>query len=246
MIRRNEIRIGRTRVERRTRRLTLRGWTLQPEQSEAVEFGVGARLPDVLRSWRSPARTGILSRCRLVVDDSLLQYAVVPGLADARTLKDFRTAARLRCEALFGWAEDRWMVAVATPPTAGSVLVCAARRDDVAAWEEGWRQLQDGNPSLVPAAIDAIDQVRRGIPNEVQLAVLSGEVCVGFLVRGGDVKAVVQQRDSSCAEWDDETAARWLGVQAALAAPGRGAGATVILDLRDWSRGCVVREGRLQ
>lgn len=246
MILRNEIRIGRARVERRVRRLSLRGWTLLPGRSESVELGAVEALPEVLKAWQRPGRGKVLGRCRLVVDDTLLQYAVVPGLPDARSIGDFRMAASLRCEALFGWAGDNWVVSAATPPTTGPTLVCAARRGDVARWEDASRLLRTGRAAVTSAAIDAIDSVRRRIPNDCRVLALSREGAVGFLVQNGAVAAVVQDRDTACGNWDEESAANWLKAQTALTESWQRTDAVVLIDLRDWSRGCIVHERRLQ
>ena len=246
MIRRHEIRISRGRLERRTRRLALRGWVLEPERQDAIEVGDADGLTETLSAWHESGRRSRFSRSRVVVDDSLVQYAVVPGLAGARTVRDFQVAACLRCEALFGWSEDRWVVAVATPPTTGPTLVCAARREDVAVWERTCRELKGLNPAVMPAAIDAIDNVRRRFADDARVAALSSDGAVGFLVQRGEVQAVVQERALACADWSDEIALEWLDAQAGLAEPWQQSSIAFILDLRDWGSGCVVRERRLQ
>jgi hypothetical protein len=91
-----------------------------------------------------------------------------------------------------------------------------------------------------------MNNVRRRFADEARVAALSSDGAVGFLVQRGRVQAVVQERALACADWNDEIALEWLDAQAGLAEQWQRKSVAFILDLRDWSSGCIVRERRFQ
>lgn len=244
MFRRAEIRIGRRRIERRTRHLSLRGWKLAEGETDAIDLADGEAPFEALASWGAPRNGRPPARSRITLDDALVQYGVVAGLPDARTVNDYRTAARLRCEALFGWSDDRWIVSVASPPTTGAVLVCAARRDDLSAWEAVTQALRGVGPTLEPDAIDALASQRHRIPDDGLVAVVSRETLVGFTVRKGAIEGVVQERDPDLVRWDDEEILHRLDLYSKLGEPTSNHVMPIVLDTRDWGAGAVLSKGQ--
>jgi hypothetical protein len=231
---RDEFRIGTDRLERRRCALTLKGWTPSAGAHRVIESNgdLSGAITTLLRHSPSP----FLSRKpTLEVDDSLLQFAMVPSLKDARTVAEFRKAIELRCTALFGWSTDRWFVGTDFRPSAEQVLVCGCRREDLDQWRQTSTRI-GASPGLAPTAVRALNEVRDDVPDNALAVVLSATGCVAIALRSSFPVAVAQERNLDCASWQRNDVTRWLRLQAALDERLDGLAATMILDVRDWGR----------
>jgi hypothetical protein len=240
MIERNEFRLGRTNLEWRVARLSMGGWkpianTYASTSRESESF------EDAFKAWRDDVRAHPRKKCVALVEDSLLRYSTVPGLNEARTLREYQEAARLRCETLFGWSPDTWTVKVALPPSNGPVLCCAYKTADFADWLAGCRSTGDTSPSILPEAVAAFNQFRTQLQDGL-LAVISDSSCLAVVARNGSPTAVYQTSISTDQPWRDDDLDQWLESQSALMEPAIDIRRRQLIDARAWHSGFRLRQ----
>ncbi|MFZ3002513.1 MAG: hypothetical protein WA071_19515 [Undibacterium umbellatum] len=98
----------------------------QPEVSHPFVIDGESESHDFAKQWaavfaNSGSKSGFLE---IIMDDTLVKYFVLTPPANARSLKDFHTAALMRLETLFGVTSDDWQISADWQKNRPS-LVCA-------------------------------------------------------------------------------------------------------------------------
>lgn len=236
-----ELRVGAKRLEWRRRPLTWRGWAPVPSGHGELGFEGSEGLQSAVEQLRRE-RLAERDRIRVIIDDAIVQFGVVPALQEARDLSEFRTASALRAESSFGWKPGIWSINTAMPPAGERVLVCACRCQDLGEWMKVRNKGSHASP-LVANAIYAINGARRQIDDDGRIAVISSTGCVALVCRAGEPRAVAQVRTNDCINWDAAEVRGWLDGESLLDEAWGATNAIALIDVRTWSRpqACVLQ-----
>ena len=242
MIERNEFRIGPTSLDWRTARISARGWR--------PVFGSGGfaalaedGLSGAFSVWRADPGNRMRKRCYTTIDDALLRFGVVEAFTEARNLREYADAARLRCESLFGWHRGQWNVEVSLPPNGQRTLCCAYRILDREKWLAECRSAGDANPIIVPAAIAAINACASSVKGDGILVVLSQTGVVALLVHDDMPIAVCQSvTHEAQMQWTEDQIVAWLATQPIVSDAGAESWNVRLIDCSRWDETPRVRD----